>query len=615
MLPRLDGLEVCKRLRAQSTVPIIMLTARDDELDKVLGLELGADDYITKPFSIREFRSRVRALLRRASAPRHGHRRRLDDRGRGRHDRPRPPDGERVRKGRPAHLRRVRAPPHARLDTRAASTRARCCSRRSGAARTTASRGRSTSTSATCARSSSGIRASPSSFDGPRRRLPLQRAVSPFRSVGARLSLALLVVVAVALAIVYAIARPDPRAEPRRHQDRRSSCRSRRAWRAASRGPEPASTELRSRTSASSIQARVTIVSLLDDGAGAADRASDRRFAVDAVLADLRRPIAAEGRPDAERAAGAGRRAAAKSLRGSCGAAPRTGTSSSFSSSLEDTLANVGLVRRRLLLAGVLALLFSLAVGYGAAYLFARRLRRLERAADRIASGRLDEPVVDTGRDEVGQLAQAFDRMRRRLAQLEHARREFIANASHELRTPIFSLGGFLELLADEELDEDTRREFLSTRPRAGRPPDEARHRPARPLAARRGPRAARARAGRPRVARPGDLDRVRAAREDAGSHDRDRGRREPDRRRRRAPDTADRADPARERARHTPPGTPIRVRAAQNNGRAQLIVEDEGPGIPPGSRGTSSSASTASTAGSRPGAGSGSRSRGSSLS
>jgi DNA-binding response OmpR family regulator len=70
MLPKLDGLEVCKRLRAHSEVPIIMLTARDDELDKVLGLELGADDYITKPFSIREFSSRVRALLRRAAVPR-----------------------------------------------------------------------------------------------------------------------------------------------------------------------------------------------------------------------------------------------------------------------------------------------------------------------------------------------------------------------------------------------------------------------------------------------------------------------------------------------------------------------------------------------------------------
>jgi DNA-binding response OmpR family regulator len=66
-LPKLDGLEVCRRLRARSAVPIIMLTARDEEIDKVVGLEIGADDYITKPFSIREFRSRVRALLRRAS--------------------------------------------------------------------------------------------------------------------------------------------------------------------------------------------------------------------------------------------------------------------------------------------------------------------------------------------------------------------------------------------------------------------------------------------------------------------------------------------------------------------------------------------------------------------
>jgi DNA-binding response OmpR family regulator len=65
MLPKLDGIEVCRRLRGRSQVPIIMLTAKDDEGDKVLGLEMGADDYITKPFSVREFRSRVKAALRR----------------------------------------------------------------------------------------------------------------------------------------------------------------------------------------------------------------------------------------------------------------------------------------------------------------------------------------------------------------------------------------------------------------------------------------------------------------------------------------------------------------------------------------------------------------------
>jgi DNA-binding response OmpR family regulator len=73
MMPRLDGLEVCRRVRARSSVPIIMLTAKAEEIDKVLGLELGADDYITKPFSLREFRSRVKAALRRAGMAQRAH--------------------------------------------------------------------------------------------------------------------------------------------------------------------------------------------------------------------------------------------------------------------------------------------------------------------------------------------------------------------------------------------------------------------------------------------------------------------------------------------------------------------------------------------------------------
>jgi DNA-binding response OmpR family regulator len=67
MLPRMDGFDVCRAIRSRSTVPIILLTAKTEETDKVLGLELGADDYITKPFSVREFRSRVKAVLRRAA--------------------------------------------------------------------------------------------------------------------------------------------------------------------------------------------------------------------------------------------------------------------------------------------------------------------------------------------------------------------------------------------------------------------------------------------------------------------------------------------------------------------------------------------------------------------
>jgi DNA-binding response OmpR family regulator len=68
MLPRMDGLEVCRRVRAESDVPILMLTAKGEEMDKVVGLEVGADDYLTKPFSMRELMARVKALLRRAGA-------------------------------------------------------------------------------------------------------------------------------------------------------------------------------------------------------------------------------------------------------------------------------------------------------------------------------------------------------------------------------------------------------------------------------------------------------------------------------------------------------------------------------------------------------------------
>ena len=134
-----------------------------------------------------------------------------------------------------------------------------------------------------------------------------------------------------------------------------------------------------------------------------------------------------------------------------------------LSSSISDQLATVDLVKRRLLFATAAALLIALVLGFAVAAIHANRLGRLQRAADRIAEGAFDEPVIDNGADEVGQLAGSFDRMRIQLAQLDRARKEFVANASHELRTPLFSLAGFLELLADEDLDEKTRSEFLAT--------------------------------------------------------------------------------------------------------------------------------------------------------
>jgi signal transduction histidine kinase len=141
----------------------------------------------------------------------------------------------------------------------------------------------------------------------------------------------------------------------------------------------------------------------------------------------------------------------------------QTGSVILLSGSLSDPLSSLGFVKRQLLVAGLIGLLFAAAIGYVLASMHARRIARLERAAERIADGRLDEPVVDTGHDELGELAAAFERMRARLQNLDRARSEFIANASHELRTPLFSLGGFLELMADEELDEQTRHEFLET--------------------------------------------------------------------------------------------------------------------------------------------------------
>ena len=134
-----------------------------------------------------------------------------------------------------------------------------------------------------------------------------------------------------------------------------------------------------------------------------------------------------------------------------------------LSTPIEDQLATVRVVKRRLLYATGVALAIAAILGGAAASLHARRIRRLERAANRIAQGEFDEPVVDLGGDELGELAAAFERMRVQLAQLDTARKEFVANASHELRTPLFSLAGFLELMADEDLDEETRAGFLAT--------------------------------------------------------------------------------------------------------------------------------------------------------
>jgi signal transduction histidine kinase len=251
--------------------------------------------------------------------------------------------------------------------------------------------------------------------------------------------------------------------------------------------------------------------------------------------------------------------------------------------SLKDSLSSINFVRSRLVVAGLIALGFSLLVGYVAASVFARRIRRLERAADQIAGGNFGEPVVDRGGDELGQLAAAFERMRQRLAQLEHARREFIANASHELRTPLFSLAGFLELMSDEDLDRKTQAEFMATM----REQVERLTKLATELLD-----LSRLDAGRLTVENePIDLSSMAETLAEefhavalSSEHEL-------------AVDGSDAEVTAlgdEERVLqigrilvenaliHTPPGTPVRLATARRNGSALLTVEDEGPGIPP---------------------------------
>ncbi len=271
----------------------------------------------------------------------------------------------------------------------------------------------------------------------------------PFRSVGARLSLALAVLVAAALAVVWVALVPTLQHRLVNGRLALLAQSARQIERSEAVVPER---------------------DAVDDAARTADATRAVLFSpTGRVLVDSRRTGASA---DVVRDPVALRAARTLSLeqgvvtRGGASFAEvavpqRDGDVLLYTASLQATLKNVDLVRSRLLWAGLSALGLAILVGWGAASAFARRIRRLERAADRIAGGDFGEPVVDRGRDEVGELADAFDRMRVRLAKFDDARRDFIANASHELRTPIFSVGGFLELLREDDLDEETRAEFV----------------------------------------------------------------------------------------------------------------------------------------------------------
>jgi signal transduction histidine kinase len=134
-----------------------------------------------------------------------------------------------------------------------------------------------------------------------------------------------------------------------------------------------------------------------------------------------------------------------------------------FSEPLDEVSDNVALIRRQILIAGAIALALALLAGFWAARAISRRIGRLEHAAEKVAGGDFGSPIPVDSSDELGQLARTFNEMQQRLAELDSARKQFIANASHELRTPIFSLGGFVELLEDEDPDPEARAEFVRT--------------------------------------------------------------------------------------------------------------------------------------------------------
>jgi signal transduction histidine kinase len=252
-----------------------------------------------------------------------------------------------------------------------------------------------------------------------------------------------------------------------------------------------------------------------------------------------------------------------------------------FSEPLREVAADVRLIRRQIIVAGLIALAMAALLGYLVARALSVRIRRLEEAAEKVAAGDFSQPIPVDGDDEIGELAMAFNEMQAQLKQLDDARKRFIATASHELRTPIFSLSGFAELLADEDLDDETRKEFLAQI----REQTERLRALATDLLD-----LSRLEAGSLDL-RPEDVDVGELARDVCGEfvpalqqHRSELAVEVP------AAGIEARCDPDRvaqivrilidNAITHTPPGTPIEVSADRENGRLSIAVADRGYGI-----------------------------------
>jgi two-component system OmpR family sensor kinase len=251
-----------------------------------------------------------------------------------------------------------------------------------------------------------------------------------------------------------------------------------------------------------------------------------------------------------------------------------------YSAPVADVMRTVSTVRHEIAIAGAIALLLALVAGYLIARALALRVKRLELAAKQVAAGDFSRPIPVDSTDELGQLAVAFNEMQQQLLQLEQARKKFIATASHELRTPIFSLGGFVELLEDDELDAETRRRFLDQ---------------VRDQVQRLGKLSvdlldlSRLESGSLEL-RPEEVDLGELTRSVSGEFEPTLAQHD-SRLELRLPARIDaQCDPVRvaqimrilidNALTHTPPGTQIVVTAGRENGRVRLAVRDDGEGI-----------------------------------
>lgn len=278
------------------------------------------------------------------------------------------------------------------------------------------------------------------------------------RSVSGQLITALVVLVLVALATSYLVVVPtlDRQLVSNRLDELQRSAEGIAVG--VTNGDEYA---LRTRvaSSASALNARIAVFQVLGPPLRLAVVADSRLTGSGAIETD---PIALAAADDGRTTRGTVRRDGTELAEV---AVPIAGTSEVIllSGALNEAKRSVETVRKQLLIAAIPSLLVALLIGLVGARRLTSRIQRLERGADLIAGGSFEQTIEAEGEDEVGQLARSFERMRQRLAQLDEARREFIANASHELRTPIFALSGSLELLAEEEMDEKSRQEFLVT--------------------------------------------------------------------------------------------------------------------------------------------------------